>query len=295
MRIGVTGASGLIGAALVAHLRGGGHDVVRFVRRPGRERDERSWDPGGRRLDPRDLTDLDGVVHLAGAGVAQHRWTQRWKSTVVASRVDGTTAVAAAMAQARGPQVLLSASAIGWYGDTGDRLTDENGASGEGFLAEVCRQWEAATAPAEAAGLRVAHLRSGVVLTGAGGALARQLPVFRAGLGAPLGSGRQWLSWISLRDELRAITHLLTADVEGPVNLVGPTPVTNRAFTRALGRAVHRPTLPVPVPGFLLRAALGPFADEGVLIGQRVRPRVLEESGFVFADPDVDSALRAAL
>ena len=298
MKIAVTGASGLLGSSLVPALRVDGHDVVRLVRGPARGADERSWDPAARSLDPAALVDVDAVVHLAGAGVADKRWTAARKAVVVGSRVDGTTAVAQALATASADgrwRVLLSASAIGWYGDTGDRLTDETAPSGEGFLAETCRQWEAATAPAERAGVRVAHLRTGIVLTAAGGALGKQLPIFRAGLGAPLGSGRQWVSWISLRDELAAIRHCLTADVSGPVNLVGPAPVTNRAFTKALGKAVRRPTLPVPVPGFILRAALGPFAKEGVLIGQRLVPAVLQRTGFAFADPDVESALRSAL
>jgi uncharacterized protein (TIGR01777 family) len=283
----------------VAELRGAGHDVVRFVRGPADGADERSWDPAARRLDPAAVADLDAVVHLAGAGVADKRWTADYKRTILDSRVDGTTAVAHAVAAAAssgsGPRVLLSASAIGWYGDTGDRLTDESGPIGKGFLADVCRQWEAATAPAEAAGLRVAHLRTGIVLTGTGGALGKQAPIFKAGAGAPLGSGRQWNSWISLRDELAAIEHCLTADVAGPVNLVGPAPVTNRDFTKALGRALHRPTVPVPVPAFVLKTALGPFAQEGVLIGQRVQPSVLQRSGFVFADPDIDAALASSL
>ena len=298
MKIAVTGASGLLGSSLVPALRVDGHDVVRLVRGPARGADERSWDPAARSLDPAALADVDAVVHLAGAGVADKRWTAARKAVVVGSRVDGTTAVAQALATASADgrsRVLLSASAIGWYGDTGDRLTDETAPSGEGFLAETCRQWEAATAPAERAGVRVAHLRTGIVLTAAGGALGKQLPIFKAGLGAPLGSGRQWVSWISLRDELTAIRHCLTADVSGPVNLVGPAPVTNRAFTKALGKAVRRPTLPVPVPGFILRAALGPFAKEGVLIGQRLVPAVLQRTGFAFADPDVESALRSAL
>ena len=295
MRIGVTGASGFIGSALVPALRGGGHDVVRFVRGAATGADERPWDPSARRLDPRHVEDLDAVVHLAGAGVADRRWTAQRKQVVLGSRVDGTTAVAQALAAAAGPKVLLSSSAVGWYGDTGDRLTDESGPTGQGFLAEVCRQWEAATAPAEAAGVRVAHLRTGLVLSGRGGALRPQLRVARLGLGAPLGSGRQWWSWISLHDEVAAIVHLLTADVAGPVNLVGPAPVTNRDFTRALGRALHRPTLPVPGPRFALRAGLGPFADEGVLFGQRLVPAALDRSGFRFAHADVDTALAAAL
>lgn len=295
MNIGITGASGLIGGALATALRADGHAVVRFVRGDAAGADERPWDPSARHLDPRHLEDLDAVVHLAGAGVADKRWTRRRKQVVLGSRVDGTTAVAQAMAAAQGPRVLLSASAVGWYGDTGDRLTDESGRAGQGFLADVCQQWERATAPAEAAGVRVAHLRTGIVLSGKGGALGPQLPVFKLGLGAPLGTGRQWLSWISLHDEVAAIRHLLTAEVSGPVNLVGPAPVTNHDFTKALGRAVHRPTLPIKVPGFALKALLGPFAQEGVLLGQRLAPRVLQDSGFHFAHADVDSALQAEL
>lgn len=295
MKIGITGASGLIGTALVPDLRAHGHEVVRFVRGAADAPDERPWDPSSRTLDPAHLADLDAVVHLAGAGVADKRWTDDRKKVVLDSRVDGTTAVAVAMAEAQGPRVLLSASAVGWYGDTGDRLTDETGPTGQGFLAEVCRQWEAATAPAEAAGLRVAHLRTGIVLSGDGGALGPQLPVFKLGLGAPLGSGKQWLSWISLHDEVAAIRHLLTAEVSGPVNLVGPDPVTNAQFTKALGRAVSRPTLPIKVPGFALTAMLGPFAEEGILIGQRLEPAVLQQSGFPFSHGDLDAALRASL
>ena len=299
MKIGITGASGLIGTPLVATLRADGHDVVRFVRGRADAADERGWDPASRRLEPEAVADLDAVVHLAGAGVADHRWTDDYKQTVLDSRVDGTTAVAQAMAAARGagrgPAVLLSGSAIGWYGDTGDRLTDETGPAGAGFLAEVCRRWEDATAPAEAAGVRVAHLRTGIVLTSRGGALAKQLPIFKLGAGAPLGSGRQWTSWISLRDELGAIAHCLTADVSGPVNLVGPAPVTNKDFTKALGRAVHRPTLPIGVPGVVLKVALGQFAEEGVLTGQRLAPAVLQRTGYAFRDADVDAALRSSM
>ena len=295
MRIGITGASGLIGTALVPELRSHGHEVVRFVRGASAGRDERPWDPDRRELDPGSLADLDAVIHLAGAGVGDKRWTASRKKVVLDSRVDGTTAVAQAMAAAQGPRVLLSASAIGFYGDTGDRLTDESGPSGEGFLAEVVRQWEDATSPAEAAGIRVAHLRTGIVLSGRAGIVGRQLLLFKLGIGAPLGSGRQWVSWISLRDEVAAIRHLLTAEVAGPVNLVGPAPVTNRDFTKALGRAVHRPTLPIAVPGFLLRAAVGGFAEEAVLMGQRLEPKALEGSGFRFQDNDVDSALQASL
>jgi len=295
MKIAVTGASGLIGTPLVAALRADGHEVVRLVRGSDDAPDARRWDPSAGRLDPAAIADCDAVVHLAGAGVADHRWTSSYRRTIVDSRIDGTTAVAEAMAAAGGPQVLLSASAVGWYGDTGDRLTDETGPSGQGFLADVCRQWETATVSAERAGVRVAHLRTGIVLSGSGGALKTQVLAAKAFAGAPLGTGRQWTSWISLHDEVAAIRHLLTADVSGPVNLVGPAPVTNREFTRTLNHVVHRPTFPVPVPAVVLRTLLGPFADEGVLIGQRLAPAVLERSGFRFAHADLESALRASL
>lgn len=291
MKIGVTGASGLIGRALVPALDSAGHEVVRFLRRPASAPDERHWD--AHHLEPAAVADLDAVIHLSGAGVADHRWTPSYKALILKSRLDSTSAVARAVAAA-GTPVLLSASAIGFYGDTGDRLTDETGPSGQGFLADVCEQWEASTAPADSVA-RVAHLRTGIVLSSHGGALKKQLPIFKVGAGAPLGSGKQWQSWISLQDEVAAIAHLLTADVAGPVNLVGPAPVTNREFTKELGRAVHRPTLPVAVPGFVLKAALGGFASEGVLAGQRLEPAVLLRSGFRFAHNDLAAALRANL
>ena len=289
MKIGITGASGLIGTALVPHLQAQGHTTVTFLRRPASLPDERQWD--GTFLAPATVEDLDAVIHLAGAGVADKRWSTAYKQTIRDSRVNGTKAVTNAVTKA-GVPVLLSGSAIGFYGDTGSVLTDESGAQGQGFLADVCAAWEQAT---EGSTARTVHLRTGIVLTAQGGALRKQLPIFKAGAGAPLGSGQQYQSWISLEDELRAITHLLTVDVEGPVNLVGPQAVTNREFTKALGRALHRPTLPVPIPGMLLRAALGQFAQEGVLVGQRLAPVVLERSGFTFAHPDLRSALEAGL
>lgn len=295
MKIAITGASGLIGRPLSAALQSDGHSVIRLVRGSPSSPDERPWDPAHARLDPEAIADTDAVVHLAGAGVADHRWTPSYRSTIRDSRVNGTAAVAQAMATAQGPRILLSGSAIGFYGDTGDRLTDESGPAGTGFLAEVCRAWEAATEPAQAAGVRVAHLRTGVVLTGSGGALGQQVRIFKLGLGAPLGTGRQWLSWISLQDEIAAIRHLLTAEVARPVNLVAPAPVTNREFTKTLGRVLHRPTLPVPVPGLALKLALGGFAEEGVLQGQRLAPDVLTGSGFQWAHPALEPALRASL
>ncbi len=295
MKIGITGASGLIGTALAPQLRTHGHEVVRFVRGRADAADERGWDPASRRLEPEAVADLDAVLHLAGAGVADERWTDERKKVVLDSRVDGTTAVAqavaAAVAAGRGPSVLLSASAIGYYGDGGDARLDETAPSGQGFLAQVCREWEAATAPAEQAGVRVVHLRTGIVLSTDGGILGRTLPIFKLGLGAPLGSGKQWMSWISLRDELSAVEHCLTADVSGAVNLVSPNPVTNREYTKTLNRQLHRPTLPVAVPGFVLRLGVGQFAGEGILAGQRLAPSVLLGSGFAFQDPTLAGAL----
>lgn len=291
MRVGITGASGFLGRALARDLATHGHEVVRFVRGAVATPDERGWD--GAHLPPDLLQDLEAVVHLSGAGVGDRRWSPSYKKEIHDSRVVSTQAVARAVAHAHtSVKVLLAASASGYYGDTGDRLVDETSSSGGGFLAEVCRDWEAATRPAEDA-VRVAHLRTGIVL-GKGGALAKQVPIFKAGLGAPLGGGRQWLSWIAVADHVAAVRHLLTADVAGPVNLVGPNPVTNRDFTKVLGREVHRPTWPVGVPAPVLRVVLGEFADD-VLMSQRIAPTVLAASGFTFAHPDLPSALRAAL
>ena len=287
MKVGITGASGLIGSALARELSGA-HEVVRFVRHRPTSPAERQWD--ARTLAPDAVQDLDALVHLSGAGVGDKRWSSAYKQEILDSRVLSTTAVARAVQQA-GVRTLLSGSAIGFYGDTQEPV-DESSPAGEGFLADVCVQWEAATAPARDA--RVVHLRTGIVQAADGGALGKQLLLFKSGLGAPLGSGRQWVSWISLRDEVGAIVHLLSADVRGPVNLTAPEPVTNRDFTKALGRAVRRPTLPVRAHRPVLRTALGEFAGE-VLGGQRVLPKVLEASGYAFADRTVEPALRHLL
>jgi uncharacterized protein (TIGR01777 family) len=294
VRIAVTGASGLIGSALVPTLHADGHEVLRLVRREPRAADEASWQPSARRLDPAVLAGAGALIHLAGAGVGDRPWTAGYRRTIRASREDGTAAVSAAVAAA-GVPVLLSASAVGWYGDTGDTPVDETAPAGGGFLADVVRRWEAATEPARAAGVRVVHLRTGVVLSRDGGALGRVLPLFRLGLGARLGSGRQYVSFISLVDELRAIRFLLDAvEVAGAVNLTAPAPVTNADYTRALARALHRPA-PFAVPAAVLTAVLGDFAREALLAGQRVLPRRLTEAGFGFEHPDVESAVRAAL
>ncbi|MGY1799999.1 TIGR01777 family oxidoreductase [Blastococcus sp. SYSU D00868] len=298
MRIAVTGSSGLIGARLVPALTEDGHDVLRLVRRTPRTADEHRWDPQHRRIDPALLADVDAVVNLAGVGIADRRWTEKHKQAVLRSRVDATTTVSTALAEAAAAdpgreRVLLNASAVGWYGDTGDTVVRETAPAGRDFLAHVCEQWETATAPAEQAGVRVVRLRSGLVL-GRGGLLGRMAPLFKLGVGGRLGSGEQYWPWISLQDEIDAIRFLLSAPVSGPVNLTGPAPVTNAEFTRALGEVLHRPTA-LPVPGFALRAALGEFAPVGVLGGQRAVPAVLETAGFTWTHPDVASALRWAL
>ncbi|MFB4315618.1 TIGR01777 family oxidoreductase [Actinomadura sp. 21ATH] len=311
MKVVVSGSSGLIGTALVRALRRDGHHVVRLVRRPPGDPDEARWDPRGM-VGHAALEGAGAVVHLAGAGVGDRPWTAARKRLIRESRVQGTRTLAEAVARA-GPGVFVSGSAIGYYGGTGGRETDESGPPGEGFLAGLVRDWEAAAAPAAEAGVRVVHPRTGVVLTARGGYLGRTLPLFRLGLGGPLGNGRQWLSWITLHDTVAALRHLIGAsgpadpsgtggtdgtggvpDMAGPVNLVAPNPVTNAAYTKALGRALHRPAV-VPVPAVALRAALRGFADEGVLISQRIVPRRLEESGFAFAHPELGGALEAAL
>jgi hypothetical protein len=296
MRIVVTGASGLIGSALVPALRADGHDVRRLVRRAPAAADEFRWDPSGHDIDSAAFDGVDAVIHLAGVGVADKRWSDSHKRAVLQSRVDGTTTIAEAVAQHSSTvRVLLSASAVGWYGDRGEDKLDETEPAGEGFLAEVVQRWEASTAAASEAGVRVVNLRTGVVLAAEGGALGKVLPLFKLGLGGKLGSGRQWLPWIALSDEIAAIRFLLEADdVSGPVNLCAPEPVRNSEYTAAVGRVLHRPTV-AAVPKFALRAALAGFADEGALVSQRVLPRTLLDAGFEFSYVDVEDALRAIL
>jgi uncharacterized protein len=298
MKIAVTGSSGLIGSQLVSALRADGHDVLRLVRRTPRTADEHRWDPHHRRIDPALLADVDAVVNLAGVGIGDRRWTATYKNQVLSSRVDATRTVSEALAAAAAadptrPRVLLSGSAVGWYGDTGDREADEGAPVGDDFLARVCTAWEAATAPAADAGVRVALLRTGLVL-GPGGLLGRLAPLFRLGLGGRLGSGRQFWPWISLTDEVDAIRFLLTAPVAGPVNLTAPTPVTNAEFSRTLAHVVNRPAV-LPVPGIALRVVLGEFAPVGILAGQRAVPGRLRDAGFTWTHPDLDAALRSAL
>jgi uncharacterized protein len=290
VKIAVTGASGLIGSALVPRLRAGGHEVLRLVRRPPGAPDEVRWDPPSQYVDVSRLAGVDGVVHLAGAGIGDHRWTGSWRRSILESRTSGTTAVASALAGLDPrPGVLVSGSGIGYYGsDRGEEELTEDSSGGPGFVADVVRAWEASTAPAEEAGIRVAHARSGVVMSSAGGAYARMQLLFKLGLGGRLGSGRQYWSWITREDEVRALIHLLEHELSGPVNLTAPQPVRNADFTRSLGRALHRPTV-LPVPALALRTVLGGLSSE-VLGSQYVVPRKLLDAGFTFTHPDVDSA-----
>ena len=295
MKIAITGSSGLIGSSLVPALRADGHSVVRLVRRPAQAADEIRWDPGRRQLDPGALNDVDAVVHLAGVGIGDRRWSSKQEAAVRGSRVDGTETISEAIARAEPrPRTLVSASAIGWYGDTGDREVDETAPAGSDILADVVVQWEASTAAAQKAGVRVAHIRTGLVCGPKGGLLGRLLPLVKLGLGGRLASGRQYWSWISLPDEIGAIRHVLShEDISGAVNLTGPSPVTNADFIGTLGRLLHRPTV-LPVPGFALRIVAGDFADVGIIAGQRVVPRVLERTGYRFRHRTAEQALRWA-
>ncbi|MFD9036506.1 TIGR01777 family oxidoreductase [Streptomyces sp. NPDC059567] len=293
-RIAVTGASGLIGSALVRSLRADGHQVSRLVRRPARTADEVEWDPTRLYVDAAGLVGVDAVVHLAGAGVGERRWNEAYKKEIRDSRVLGTTAISQALASlADPPKVLVCGTALGYYGDTGSRAVDESAPAGEGFLPSVCVEWEAAAAPAEEAGIRVAYARTGLVVAREGGAWGRLFPVFRAGVGGRMGDGRQYWSFISLHDEVAALRHLIETDsLSGPVNLTAPEPVTNREVTAAMGRVLRRPTV-CAVPAPALRVVLGDFAQD-VLGSQRVLPSRLSESGFRFAFPTIDEAIRAA-
>jgi len=295
MRIAVTGSSGLIGSALVPHLRAAGHEVQRVVRRASSAPDEITWDPAKGTIDLATLNGVDGVVHLAGAGVGDHRWSDDYKREILNSRVDSTNTIVSAMQQVEHrPRVLVSASAIGWYGDTGDRIVDETAPAGTGFLADVVHAWEGASQVAVESGIRVVNPRTGLVVAKSGGAWARMFPLFKLGLGGKLGNGKQYWSWISLRDEVCALQFLLEQEhLSGAVNLTGPTPVTNAEVTSVMGHVLGRPTL-LPAPAFALKAALGEFSTE-VLGSTRVVPAVLEQAQFRFQDSTIESAIRTAL
>jgi uncharacterized protein len=295
--VAVTGSHGFVGSALVPALRRAGHRVVRLVRGQPKSADELRWDPEAGTVDAAGLEGIGGVVHLAGAGIGDKRWTDARKRLILESRTKGTTLLARTLAQlARPPSVLVSASATGYYGDRGDEPLDEQSAPGNDFVAGVCVQWEAATAPAADAGIRVARTRSGIILGREGGVFPRMLLPFRLGLGGRMGSGRQYMSWISIDDEVRAILHALVQErVAGPVNLTGPRPVTNAEFTKTLGRVLHRPTA-IPTPLLPLRALYGSELVQHLLVeGQRVLPKQLEQTGYAFARPTLEEALRAVV
>ncbi|MFC1436396.1 TIGR01777 family oxidoreductase [Streptacidiphilus sp. N1-3] len=305
MRIAVTGSTGLIGSALVRSLLDDGHQVVRLVRRPPAARADGStevrWNPRLREIDRKGLAEgpdgspLDAVVHLAGAGVADRRWTTAYKQEIHDSRVLGTSTVAEAVAGLdQPPKVLVSGSAVGIYGQTGDQVVDETAEPGGDFLARVCVEWEESTAAAAEAGIRVAHARTGLVVAGQGGAWGRLFPLFKLGLGGRLGDGRQYWSFISLRDEVAAFRYLIDNDsLSGAFNLTAPTPATNAEVTAAMGRVLRRPTV-FAVPEFALKAALGEMAVE-VIGSHRVLPTRLLEAGFQFTHPTADQAIEAAL
>ena len=299
MRLAVTGSTGLIGRALMERLGADGHRTVRLLRSAGAPDPGGTavhWDPAADQIDGQALEGLDAVVHLAGEPIAARRWSPAQKRRIADSRTRGTALLAGALARLDAPpSVLVSASAIGYYGDRGDERLDESSSGGRDFLADVCRDWEAAAGPARDAGIRVAHPRTGVVLSRSGGALAEMLPFFRLGLGGRIGSGRQWVSWITLHDEVEALVWLLTSDVEGPVNLTAPEPVTNRELTAALGRALRRPTLmPTPKPALWARA--GRELTEALLYSSaRVEPALLLRRGFRFAHPEIATGLEAVL
>jgi uncharacterized protein (TIGR01777 family) len=294
-RIAVAGASGLIGGALVRSLTADGHTVVRLVRREPRTPDEVRWDPERKHVDTAGLAGCDAVVNLAGANVGSRRWTDAYKATIRDSRVLGTAALAEAVAGLdKPPRVFVNGSAMGYYGETGDRPVDEDAPPGEGFLPELCVEWEGAAAPAQEAGVRTVFTRTGLVVAKEGGAWGRLFPLFKAGLGGRMGDGRQYWSFVALHDEVAAIRHLIDTDgLSGPFNITAPRPLTNREITAAMGRVLGRPTL-FTVPAPVLRAALGEMAGD-VLGSQRVLPMRLLESGFTFAFPEIEEAIRAAL
>ncbi|MFI6488250.1 TIGR01777 family oxidoreductase [Streptomyces sp. NPDC050564] len=294
-RIAIAGASGMIGSALARSLAADGHDVVRLVRRAPRAKDEVQWAPEAQRIDAAGLVGCAAVVNLAGAGVASRRWTEAYKRKIRDSRVLGTATLAGAVASLdEPPRVFVNGSAIGFYGDTGERAVDESAPPGDGFLPSLCVDWEEATGAAQEAGIRTAFARTGLVVARKGGAWGKLFPLFKAGVGGRMGDGRQYWSFVSLHDEVAAIRHVIdTETLSGPVNVTAPDPLTNREITEAMGRVLHRPTV-FATPAPLLRLALGDMAGD-ILGSQRVLPTRLLESGFTFAFPSIDGALRAAL
>ena len=295
MKIVISGASGLIGTQLVTSLKSSGHEVVQLVRRSAAA-GQIMWDPKSGKLDPASLEGCDAVIHLSGAGIGDKRWSDAYRKEILDSRTATTLLLANTIASLqRKPSVFLSGSAIGIYGARGDEQLTETSAHGTGFLADVCKQWEAAAKPAIDAGVRTVFLRTGIVLSPKGGALKKLLPLFRLGVGGKFGNGKQWQSWISMDDEVASIIHLLTTNVSGAVNLTAPQPVTNAEFTKVLARVVKRPAI-VPVPTFAPKILLGgELADALLFTGQRVMPQALTASGYVFKHSTLESALRSLL
>jgi len=302
MTILMSGASGMLGKAIGESLRKRGAHLLRLVRnaptaaRPANRADEVSWNPSAGEIDATSLEGVHAAIHLSGANVASHRWTAAYKREMTDSRIVTTRVLSEALAKLKSPpQVLVTASAVGFYGDRGDEILDEDSPAGTGFFSELCTSWEAAARPALEAGIRVVHLRLGMVIGPDGGAMARLTPIFRLGLGGPLGSGRQWMSWVSEADAVSAAVFCLDdARMAGPVNVVAPAPATNAVFTRELGRAVHRPAL-LPAPSFALRLAFGEMADEALLASTRAVPKRLLDAGFPFSQANLAQAFAAAL
>jgi uncharacterized protein len=296
MKIIITGSSGMIGSALVAAFASAGHEVVQLVRHEGAAPGAVMWDPMGESMNPVPLEGVDAVVHLSGENLAQGRWTETKKKRLVDSRVRSTSLLSRTLAQLqRGPRVMVCASGIGIYGDRGDEVLTEDAKAGTGFAADLCQQWEAAAAPAVAAGIRVIHIRMGIVLAHGGGALAKMLTPFRLGFGGVIGSGRQYVGWIALEDVIGAVMHLIDkSELAGPVNFVAPQEITNRQLTKTLGHVLHRPTV-LAMPAMAARLAFGEMADELLLTSERVTPQRLLNDGFVFQYPELKGALEHAI
>lgn len=296
MKVAITGSTGLIGSSLTGALQARGHTPVPVVRNTSPGPGELSWSPSEGTIDAAGFEGIDAVVHLAGAGIGDKRWNDEYKQVILRSRTEGTALLARTLAELSDqPKVLVSASGMDYYGDTGDRVITEDEPAGDGFLADVCVQWEAATRPAVDAGIRTCYLRTSIVQSSDGGALAKTLPLFKLGLGGRLGSGEQWWSWISIDDHVRAILHLLETDVSGPVNMAAPNPVTNAAWTKAVGRELGRPTV-VPVPRSAPRLLLGrEMADTLLFSSHRLSPTVLTDSGFTFRHRTIEECLAAVV
>ena len=295
MRFGITGATGLIGTALQEHLTHAGHEVVTLRRGEPTEGDSPAWKPADEWIEPGAFDGCDVVVHLAGASIGDGRWSDKRKRTLRSSRIDATRLLVDHLgALAQPPRALLCASAVGYYGDRADEVVDERSEPGDGFLADLVQDWEQETQAAASHGIRTVNMRFGVVLSKEGGALPKMLTPFRMGVGGRLGNGKQWMSWIAMPDLVRAVDWLAMSDVSGPINVTAPEPVTNSDFTKALGRALHRPTL-FPMPGFMLRLVVGEAANELLLASNRVQPRALLAAGFEFEHPSIEEGLQAAL